>query len=506
MRFSYLIALTRLFLTSFLTEISSTSHESNLLPNSMTKITSTNNPILLDIQSYDKYQINNHNIFDNGETFYQFFTPDQQSRFKISIINFSIQNCKNDYVVGYDGLRDSNGQIKDIEMLFTTRIFECAGEIQNDHNFAKNDEKIFYSDSDRITILFRHQSINSHPSNFQILIELIETHQNLRDDQKSFTLCQREPSPIIGNLGYIKSHSSYGTTDLLSDQDLYRHCIIQLKSSNYGKIRLKFPNYSSKKYNPITIGVKMTNVNDNCELTEAHILVTDNLTNQETFLCGEKDHESIYDFDSGDITLDYYTGSWRSHGFSFEYVTLCDGIEYYGNYCQMGNRVQKSDQDSANQNGTDGHKNMRANFENSPENLEDSGENDGDNDDDDYYELIPTQENDYDTTDEPIRGSFGRNLQYTSVVGIGLLLSITIIAAAIIACHRTKEQDLLIKDLTEKLYQADMSLSRQITAISTGSQNQRRRGSEIPNIEDCQAAVPLKIPILSNEGDKMQSE
>merc|ERR1712176_414214 len=197
----------------------------------------------------------------------------------------------------------------------------------------------------------------------------------------------------------------------------------------------------------------------------------------------------------GDLSLTYFTGSWKQEvfGFSFKYVTLCMGVVSM-EVCDA-EKIRKINQNQSKTEDDNTEKNAEA-LENQTSNLKNrddliistqdalqmiasalTGDDDSSQVVDDYGDVIEekvnssnsnqSQEEDSNssssstttTNQNPIRGNFGQNLMHTTMAAIGILMLLILAAAGYMACQKSREQDNMIKDLTEKLTLTESSIN-----------------------------------------------
>lgn len=498
-------------------------------------IVSINQPITLDVNNYSKRMINNY-INSGPNSIYQFQAEEENVRLRIYIEKYEIEDYKNDWLTGYNGLAESSGSasnnkgkssssssstdqidlknLENLDVLFTTRVERRLSRQVDPLEGVTS----FTTDDNKLTLLFRHNNEDIHESSFRLHIST--DHDTITDSitsQKggfsrpgrqlsdpfdglssinsakgnSFSLCSNNnnnQNRIIQAIeGTISTSRQFGLKTE-SDTEANKNCVQNLVSKTNGRFRFEFPK-------EIFIGGRDSNVNGKCEDDEPYLEIFDNVDGTKTRLCGRAGPETSYEF-SGDLSLTYFTGSWKQEvfGFSFKYVTLCMGVVSM-EVCDA-EKIRKINQNQSKTEDDDNSEKNAEALENQTSNLKNrddliistqdalqmiasalTGDDDSSQVVDDYGDVIEekvnssnsnqSQEEDSNssssttttTNQNPIRGNFGQNLMHTTMAAIGILMLLILAAAGYMACQKSREQDNMIKDLTEKLTLTESSIN-----------------------------------------------
>lgn len=263
------------------------------------------------------------------------------------------------------------------------------------------------------------------------------------DNENSQTTQQNKIVTINNGAIYSKLDKNGNTIS----SDPYQTCKINLISESH---HLSFR--VSIERNTI-IGGNNENINQICKDSEPYLAIQDNLTGFQTKLCGRIRSDSQFDFDSGNITISFYSGAWRTPGFRFYYETLCLGQERGDQSvgCDLSGpetNLSTSDKETEGKNaevkGRGNDSKTRNSVKEGNFRFKNFDYYDSSYTDDEETKPKPNQKS-------PKQGMLGQNLMWLTIVGICLIMFIILIAAGIIACHRTREQEEIIKNLSDRL-------------------------------------------------------
>merc|ERR1712176_701473 len=228
----------------------------------------------------------------------------------------------------------------------------------------------------------------------------------------------------------------------------------------------------------------------------------------------------------GDLSLTYFTGSWKQEvfGFSFKYVTLCMGVVSM-EVCDA-EKIRKINQNQSKTEDNDNSEKNAEALENQTSNLKNrddliistqdalqmiasalTGDDDSSQVVDDYGDVIEekvnssnsnqSQEEDSNssssstttTNQNPIRGNFGQNLMHTTMAAIGILMLLILAAAGYMACQKSREQDNMIKDLTERLTMTESSINSLMNSTIIVRKKQTSNGEDTGLVMDSGSSI-----------------
>lgn len=454
-------------------------------------------------KSYHKETVSNwDHISVNGkgnscDDFYLIESP-PGTRIKIKWgEKFRIDDSRNDYIVGYSGYPNSGGgsskqknterllhEVGDLPMLFTSRP---VLQNQETSDMAK---KEFIADGNELTLRFHHGSQHGpHDGHFDWTASYLdfEDQGGRRADDSTDALSEtleaesfyiseycniEQPTPITANEGTITSHEGFADGKKIETR-VAQTCTVRLKSKNNQPFNIIIDKLDI---------VQDSSINNKCDSKEAHISIIDVEVegSQPTSLCHEES-EKTFEF-SNYIEIKFFTGSWTTRGFILKYLAAAAAGHLKDNTSNPG---KKSTVQSLKPPKNTAPAKIEPVQDPNEQGLIPKGDIDDPFDCDDLFcddeELIRDEK--LQPNPEPVivapptrltgDNKFSEMMMKGSMVAVGLILLVVFISAGFIACHQTKDQDRIIKDLEDKLAKYEVTISRNsIRNFASGSSNE----------------------------------
>lgn len=523
----------------------------------------------LNVEHFDSLTVNDKGHCQ--QSYYTFKSPDN-TRIQISFSEFNIKDNKEDVITAYSGdltktfLQNDNYECPNyyhnpsglskyltipdsMPFLFTSKLpiqnYSDQSNIKLNHNYV--------SDNNSLTISFLHNSniyqgsmrgnfkaniqiynINNRPNdgisdanlnkrNDEDLTSKVNNSEN--DEGKSVRICEQHLDSVVNNSlvsneGTISSSKAYPEKKLEKKYQ-GKICTLNLKSANKNKIKINISN----------LNLQRTGINKNCDQDESHIHIIDKTRmnakmNRGSRICIVGEEEKVYEF-GNDIEISYYTGSWDSDGFQMTYKTVAayvastvgDNDDKSKTSSTKKEEVTKDDESSLADtdkkiialtrsiNYDEPHYDPYGGEEIEYNPYSDEDLNNGENKNDSSAKSLTAAGVVKDPKNN--QKKFGQYIMTVSIVAVGIIICLILIGAGLVACHRTRDQEQLIKDLTEKLetterqynavsVDASQNLMRQITSSNDktntlASLNSLEKGKYILNITEKDMTVTDRL-------------